>query len=89
MLGAGRDLALEGLHLSFVGQPHLISRWPAAECCLSTTAPAGWMGSRLAMYAKRSEWHLVVKGFFAGQALPMITSWGGCTGEPRQGGQQA
>ena len=31
------------------------------------------------MYAKRSEWHLVVKGLFAGQALPMITSWGGCT----------
>jgi len=32
------------------------------------------------MYAKRSEWHLVVKGFFAGQALPMITSWGGTAG---------
>ena len=71
--------------LSFVGR--LILRWPAAG--LSTTSLTGWIGSRLAMYAKRSEWHLVVKGFFAGQAFPMITSWGGCTGESTQGGQQA
>ena len=75
-LGAGRDLALEGLQMSAA---RLILRFGPPPGVLSTTASAGWIGIRLAMYAKRSEWHLVVKGLFAGQALPMITSWGGCT----------